>query len=61
MSETHPDVARRAAARLRRHRIQSPQQVEDRRPGPRRVGQAELPRAPQGRIERSRECRLRLV
>lgn len=61
MFETHPDVARRAAAGLRRHRIQSPQQVEDRRPGPSRIGQAELSRAAQGRIERPRERRLRLV
>ena len=61
MFETHPDVARRAAARLRRHRIQPPQQIEDRRPGPRRIGQAELSRAAQGRIERPCERRLRLV
>lgn len=61
MSETHPDVARRAAAGFRRHRIQPPQQVENRRPGPRRVRQAELPRAALRRIEWPRERRLRLV
>lgn len=61
MFETHPDVARRAAAGLRRHRIQPPQQIEDRRPDPRGVRQAELTRAARLRIERTRERRLRLV
>lgn len=61
MPETHPDVARRAAAGFRRHRIQPPQQVEDRHPDPRRIRQAELTRAALDRIERPREPRLGLL
>ncbi|MFA4952095.1 hypothetical protein [Brevundimonas sp.] len=61
MFETHPDVARRAAAGLRRNGIQPPQQIEDRRPDPRGVRQAELPRAARLRIEWPRERRLGLV
>lgn len=61
MPETHPDVARRAAAGLRRHRIQPPQQVEDRHPDPRGVRQAELARTALRHIERPGKARLGLL
>lgn len=61
MPETHPDVARRAAAGLRRHRIQPLQQMPQRRPGPGRVRQTELAGASLRRIVRTAEPHLLLV